>query len=282
LLIKTVTHRVRLDTNKVDHFINFVNRPYFYQDVAFGTRQITMPNIIRTVTRSTMILQYLQYCKEDKFDPVSRSTLYRILEVRGLTAEVSGIDNTAAEGVASFERLSGILDEVVQVSADKEHVAELKKKLSNGKKYLKTEYKMNCSPETSECADHCRRFALSDPTDAKFKAVCSHSHTLVCHQCGELKTTLKEVEATIKNHSNHMYSKEHRDDLLHDFKKSENGIFLWKSHIMRSVNQESAKQEVLRQLDCESVLIVADWAMKFLQLRYRERQSDWYGKRGLS
>ena len=43
--------------------IDFVNRPYFYQDVAFGTRtltldgggKITMSNVIRTVTRSTMI-----------------------------------------------------------------------------------------------------------------------------------------------------------------------------------------------------------------------------------
>ena len=56
---KLERHRVRLDANKVDHFIDFVNRPYFYQDVAFGTRtltlddgsQITMPNVIRTVTR---------------------------------------------------------------------------------------------------------------------------------------------------------------------------------------------------------------------------------------
>lgn len=32
----------------------------------------------------------------------------------------------------------------------------------------------------------------------------------------------------------------------------------------------------------ESALLVMDWAMKFQQLRYREKQSDWYGKRGLS
>ena len=31
-----------------------------------------------------------------------------------------------------------------------------------------------------------------------------------------------------------------------------------------------------------SALVVMDWAMKFLQLRYHEKQSDWYGKRGLS
>ena len=51
---------------------------------------------------------------------------------------------------------------------------------------------------------------------------------------------------------------------------------------MRSANQERAKQDVLNQLDSSSKLLVMDWAMKFLQLRYREKQTDWYGKRGLS
>ena len=31
---KPVYHRVRLDTVKVNHFLEFINRPYFYQDVA--------------------------------------------------------------------------------------------------------------------------------------------------------------------------------------------------------------------------------------------------------
>ena len=41
-----------------------------------------MPNVIRTVARSTMIAQYLQLCQEEDFDPLSRATLYRIFEVR--------------------------------------------------------------------------------------------------------------------------------------------------------------------------------------------------------
>ena len=65
---KVINHRVRLDTSKVEHFVHFINRPYFYQDVAFGTRtstlddgrQVTMPNVVRTITRSTMIKQYLE------------------------------------------------------------------------------------------------------------------------------------------------------------------------------------------------------------------------------
>ena len=56
----------------------------------------------------------------------------------------------------------------------------------------------------------------------------------------------------------------------------------WKAHIMRTANQERAKQDVLAKLNSRSCLIVMDWAMKFLQMRYREKQSEWYGKRDLS
>ena len=79
---KTVSHRVRIDQSKLDHFLSFIYRPYFYQDVAFGMctmtlnsrEKIEMPNVIRTVTRSTMIALYQKYCEEEKFVPISRST----------------------------------------------------------------------------------------------------------------------------------------------------------------------------------------------------------------
>ena len=37
---KEVHHRARMNTSKVDHFIEYVNRPHFYQDVSFGTRKL--------------------------------------------------------------------------------------------------------------------------------------------------------------------------------------------------------------------------------------------------
>ena len=72
-------------------------------------------------------------------------------------------------------------------------------------------------------------------------------------------------------------TKEQKHDLLYDFERSKNGIFLWKSHALRSVNQKSAKQEAL-----QSVLVVNDWAMKFFQMNYGEKQSEWFAKKGLS
>ena len=106
-LEKASSYRIRLDTALVDHFIEFVNRPYFYQDVLFGTRklkldngqQVTMPNVIRTVTRFTMIRQYLQFCEEEEIKPLSRATLFWILEVREASQQKSlaGLDNTATD-----------------------------------------------------------------------------------------------------------------------------------------------------------------------------------------
>ena len=35
---KELKHCTRLDMGKVDHFLEFANRPYFYQDVAYGSQ----------------------------------------------------------------------------------------------------------------------------------------------------------------------------------------------------------------------------------------------------
>ena len=66
-----------------------------------------MLNVVRTVPRSTMIDQYLEYCKEKCHEPLSRSTLFKVLEVRGASQRKSlqGLDNTAADGAAGFQRL---------------------------------------------------------------------------------------------------------------------------------------------------------------------------------
>ena len=51
-----------------------------------------------------------------------------------------------------------------------------------------------------------------------------------------------------------------------DFENKEcfRAVQAWKAHLLRSVNQEEAKQNALTQLDEESSLIIMDWAMKYL------------------
>ena len=54
-----------------------------------------------------------------------------------------------------------------------------------------------------------------------------------------------------------------------------------KAHILRSINQDSSRIDILEILDESSVLVVQDWAMTYLPRKYRESQTDWFGKRGI-
>ena len=73
---KPYTTGTRIDLSKLNHFLTFGDQPYFYQDVSYCTRmlkmesgeQIMMPNVVCTITRSTMIEQYFKHCSEDDFE----------------------------------------------------------------------------------------------------------------------------------------------------------------------------------------------------------------------
>jgi hypothetical protein len=121
--------------------VEFINRLYFYQDVSFGTRKlkldsgdcISMPNVVRTVTRSTMISQYMHRCKDENFEPLSRATLYRILEVREASQRKSlqGLDNTASDGAAAFDAIEEILQELEKSGIEKEWAENCKNSLES-------------------------------------------------------------------------------------------------------------------------------------------------------
>ena len=77
--------------------------------------------------------------------------------------------------------------------------SDVKNRLKKAKCYLKTEYRVHCHDEDSLCADHCGKFALSDPVDEDFNHQCLHDHLSKCGSCEELKTVLQSVEEKSMN-----------------------------------------------------------------------------------
>ena len=74
---------------------------------------------------------------------------------------------------------------------------------------------------------------------------------------------------------------EERVDVLYTQNEAVQVIHSWKAHQLRCARQDTARTVCLSALDETTVIITQDWAMKFL-LKYRETQSDWYAKRGIS
>ena len=90
--------------------------------------------------------------------------------------------------------------------------------------------------------------------------------------CEDLKDVMDDIKQQILESSGSMYSNEYQEDLLYDFEQARTDIFQWKPHILRSLNQGKAKQNIMRNLNDSSALVVMDWPMKFLQMKYREKQ----------
>ena len=73
-----------------------------------------------------------------------------------------------------------------------------------------------------------------------------------------------------------------QDDLLFTARTACDGIRSWKTHQLRMVHQDTARTDTVDSLQEDSVLITQDFAMKFLPTQYRETQSEFFGKRGIS
>ena len=129
-------------------------------------------------------------------------------------------------------------------------------------------------------ADHCRSFALSDPKEPLFQVTCDHQHDDVCEQCAVLASTLTSIEAGLTAQY-HNLATTVREELEFRVKNAKTAVMAWKAHLLRSVNQDEARVQVLEELDETSVFIVQDWAMKYLPRKFRESQTDWFGKRGI-
>ena len=114
-----------------------------------------------------MIEQYLEYCKEQCHEPLSMSTLFKILELREVSQRKSlqGLDNTAADGAAGFQTVETLVETLEKRGVEKQWCLRFCQNLRDAKRYLKTDYRVHCQQCFSTCADHCRKFALSDPVD---------------------------------------------------------------------------------------------------------------------
>ncbi|KAK3716900.1 hypothetical protein QZH41_017016, partial [Actinostola sp. cb2023] len=212
-------------------------------DLPFGRRTlkltsgavIDIPNVIRTVLPSRLIVQYNQYCEESSYQPLSRTTLFRILSescVASVRKSLQGLDNYAAEGGRGFDDLISILDTLLQYGAGDAMIRHLKDQLRQLKQYIKGDYK-----------------------------------TLVQVKSEVMSTKLPQ---------------DIQDDALFTTHTACDAILAWKSHQLRMVHQDKARTDVLETLEADTVLIIQDFAMKFLPAQYRETQAEFFGKRGIS
>jgi hypothetical protein len=193
----TKCHRFRMDMNKCEHFLDFIFSNGMLQDVAYGTSTLkyengenqTVPHAI-IVARFKHIIAYdFQFCSNESFQPLSESSLYKILRELNPSQRKSlaGLDDTTAEGLNGFKTLENIVSNFL---GHKRHFLD---RLEHAKRYLKIVHPQNCQ-DHSECPTHCISLALSDPNVPNLQRSrhCSEGHSESCSNCSDLHNLLDE------------------------------------------------------------------------------------------
>ncbi|PFX14487.1 hypothetical protein AWC38_SpisGene21349 [Stylophora pistillata] len=114
--------RMYIAPEKLDHFLSFITSTHIVQDLPFGKKtmklssntEIEVPNVVRSLIPEHMVPQYLSYCSEVDFIPMSRSTLLKVLSVCSTSARKSlqGLDYVSAAGAKAFDELEEAIDKL--------------------------------------------------------------------------------------------------------------------------------------------------------------------------
>ena len=219
--------------------------------------------------------QYLLYCKEmcSDFEPLGKSSLFSILDVCEASTRKSlqGINYFAAEAGEAFDGIRKMIEEKVTQCNDDDQLIE---NLKHARFYLKSDYEVHVE-RSSNIADHCCIHALSDPKGASFAQECDHEHDESCIECSNLTRTLHRIEELIEETER---DEELLDRALTKFRSYRQVIEAWKAHLLRSINQDLCREKLLEKLSGDEIYLNLDWAMKFLPVKSREPQSEFFGK----
>ena len=145
--------RTDVTTMQIEHFITFITSPHIVQDLPFGERSITLsnketikiPNVVRMMIPKRVVKQYLTFCDESSFKPLSRSTLLHILTVYPASTRKSlhGLDYVSSSGAQAFEDVADVVEKLGDAGEGMGWAKDIQSCLRAGKQYLKSDYKVD-------------------------------------------------------------------------------------------------------------------------------------------
>ena len=143
---------MRVSTAQMDHFIAFITSPHIIQDLPFGERTIMLstketikvPNVIRMIIPERIVIQYMTYCQESGFTPLSRATLLRILSkcTASVRTSVHVLNYVSAAGAEAFDDLCDVVETLEDVGQGIGWAKQQENNLRASKRYLKSDFKV--------------------------------------------------------------------------------------------------------------------------------------------
>jgi hypothetical protein len=93
---------------------------------------------------------------------------------------------------------------------------------------------------------------------------------------------ITELFDHVEDSINTIIDEEIKAELLYDLKQVWDSIFQLMAHRIRAVQQEGQKKKYMEGMDEKTAFLTVDWSQKILRQEFREGQSAYFGKSGMS
>ena len=107
------------------------------------------------------------------------------------------------------------------------------------------------------------QYSLSDSRDRDFQVLCDH-----CDRCDGMAEVLLDLKNALAMMTEQNIGADAKEELSFTADQAISNIQAWKAHLLRSLDQVQARLDVIHELDESSLLLMEDWAMKFLPCNY--------------
>ena len=214
-------------------------------------------------------------------------------------------------GRRNFEEMTSLVMEIKKKSKNYYHnicdeITRLIKVVQEfGKRDLKTIDHFGCGAGGCHAADggpacHCAWFVfgrrdpatttICDINSSSEKEVtegaelCGHIHSGNCAPCNEMVTLHMSCKSLVTSMQQHADLSIYCSEEIQRFDYLASNYWHYIGHQYRLIHEDYRRkfQEEECKNDPSRIMVVADFAMKFLPLRYRESMSEWFGKKGIT
>ncbi|KAE9547272.1 hypothetical protein FO519_009516, partial [Halicephalobus sp. NKZ332] len=295
---KKIIVRDRKHRESVNRFIEFITQPpiavplpYFRTKKGPDGSTYKIPEMMRTLRATEIIRKFREQQKEDGFElKISDSFLRKILENCPAARQKSMecVDSFVADGLSAFSDIEDIVSKLKEKDAiADEDTFELDSLIQEFRLYLQSDYYAHIS-EISNVAEFCMNHALSDPIDTAFKAGdCTHQFR--CSRCetwhsavSKLNTIISDLEQVIKSGEESAITLLELDFMNITWKIAQENVREWQKHIVRNVYSDLQLTKIITNLGEKEAVATMDYSQKYLPRKFCEKQSEGFGKAGMS
>lgn len=156
--------------------------------------------------------------------------------------------------------------------------ASLTKDSEDVEQYLRKEF-VHHLREASPCTMHSFTYAFATEAEIPPSPPEGYSRCLLCDRVHIFLENLRRATELVDVPAG---DPDTPSSLMNYLMRLVNNVYTYIGHQFRKQHEKKVDEEVLKELDDETVYIIVDWKMKLLEMAYRQAMSEFFGQRGIS